>query len=201
MTSDGTLTLRMVLFPTPEFATAVAATLSALAAAGSLGREILGLPDAAKAVVGDKVGETVAFLAGTEVRDILTHGWRLDREIHTAAKETASDPSATRSVNLLKHRVTSTYHPTVEVYLDRVHLKTLHLEIGAALTVDAVEAVVRGGRLVSVDVGDVEVAVNISVEGHALPGRASRVDLRGGIRLGDGIVIVEAPDGSVRRRG
>jgi len=201
MTNDDTLTLRMVLFPTNAFATALATTLSALATAGSLGQEILGLPDSAKTVVGDKVGEAVASLAGTRVRDILTDGWSLEHKIHRAAEETAQDPSAKRTVNLNRHRVTWTYRPEVDVYLDGVLLRKIHVAIVAALTVATLEAVVRGGRLVAVDVGDVEASVNPSVEGHALPGRTARVDLPGGIPLGEGIVIVEAPDGGVRRGG
>jgi hypothetical protein len=201
MTSDDTLTLRLVLLPTKAFATALATTLSALAAAGSLGQEILDLPDAAKTEVGNKVGDAVASLAGTRVRDILTDGWCLERKIYRAAEETAGDPSAQRTVNLNKHRVTWAHRPEVDVYLDGVLLRKIHVAIVAAVTVATLEAVVRGGRLVSVDVGDVEASVSPSVEGHDLPGRTARVDLPGGIPLGDGIVIVEAPGGGVRRQG
>jgi len=181
--------LRDLLVAGSDLAPALADSLTAAAAVGTLGREIRELPGVARSVAMQKVSAAVTDLLGADAREMLLGGWRVHGEIRRAARETAADPTATRTVGLVGHEVTWTDRPTVDVYLDGVRLKTLSVELVATLTVDALHATVRGGRLVSVDVGDVAARVSVTVEGHSWRSPTTRVDLPGRISLGDGIVL------------
>jgi hypothetical protein len=169
-----------------------------------LGRDLAqtvdGVSERMGAVVGRQLAAVAAGLADMDLLDVLCGAWRKERALVTAARSTLAHPGSEEIVDLANHRVESSHHPAVDVMVDGVTVATVEVEILLAVTLRAVVATVRAGRIVALDGGRCVASARMSVEGQQIAEGIREFDtpaLR--VSLGRGLALLAADDDAERR--
>jgi len=105
-------------------------------------------------------------------------GWRTYAALTSAAERTLARPGSEEVVDVVTHRVTSKQQPYVDLFVDGVHVGTVHLELTAVFTVHALVALVMQGYLRGVRGGICDLDVTLSAEGITVASRHDQLDLR-----------------------
>jgi hypothetical protein len=116
-------------------------------------------------------------------------GWRKHHDLLAAATRSAEHPGSTELVELATHQITSTHRPTVDVLVDGVRVAVLRLELEVVLLVRALVATVRGGHLIGLRSGSVDVRLSLSVAGRQVAAHRTTLASPLFVRLGDGIAL------------
>jgi hypothetical protein len=114
------------------------------------------------------LGERVLDLLDLNVVDILIGGWKQHREVRRQLRATAADPARTAIVNLLRHTLTSSHAPSIELRVHGRRLMTLSFPIELSFDIDAVELTLRGGAVRQVRPGAVKVRGTVKIENTAV---------------------------------
>jgi hypothetical protein len=158
-------------------------------AVGRQGRIRNGLIRAAAA----EVGSVVASLLDMDLVDVLVSGWKKYGALSTAAEETLWSPGEERWIDLATHRIASTHAPSVELILDGLKIGSIDFEIELGATIQALRAVVSGGKLTGVRSGQIDLSAKLSCEGVELKSITHKIDASLELDLGDGIPLREPP--------
>jgi hypothetical protein len=158
-------------------------------AAASMGRIRSSL---ARAAAGE-VGSVVAGLLDLDLVDVLVSGWQKYDALSLAAEETLLSPGQEHVIDLATHRITSTHAPSVELVVDGVPapIASIDFEIDLAAVIQALRAVVSGGKLTAIRSGDVELSAKLSCEGVELTSIEHRIDPSLELDLGSGVPLRE----------
>jgi hypothetical protein len=133
---------------------------------------------------------TTGFMS-TNLADVAAAGWKKYDALKGAARRTRDDPQAKQLVSLITHKIASSHHPTVDVYVDDKRLATIEIELEIALTITGVIAVVQQGRLTEIRSGSCTASGSLGVQQVEMIKRKRKFDLYGAFRLGHGVSLFE----------
>jgi hypothetical protein len=148
------------------------------------------------AVVGGvqtEIGQLIDDVLGADVADVLASGWRKHRMLREAGRRTLDEPGRQERVELAAHSISFRQQPAIEIRVDEVAVPAIHFDVELVARIAALVGVVDGGRLTSIEAGEVDLSGSLSCEGVELAhGRLDPpIDLHGVVSLGDGIRLVE----------
>ena len=132
------------------------------------GRQLRHLSRSAARSVDEEVGAVAADLLDIDLGDALVLGWRRCTALLEAARRTLASPGSTEIVELVTHRVTSDFRPSIDLMVDGIRVNTFELHLALVFDLTGVSAVVRGGELVGVRGGDCLVTATLTLEGARL---------------------------------
>lgn len=184
------MTARSFLFADREQAVA---SLARVVVGQQALRRIPALPRlsaAANELAGWRLAEAAADLADVDVGAVLAAGWQRYAALANAGWRTAQELGSEELVDLASHRVASTHHPRVDVLVDGAPVGTLTFDVELALTVRALVATVRTGRLVEVGTGHCTLAASLGWEGLVVAEREAELELDAVLDLGSGVPLV-----------
>ncbi len=146
-----------------------------------------GLTDVARRELAD----ATTGVMSVNLADVAAAGWKKYEALKKAARRTRDDPDAKELVSLTTHRIASSHHPTIDLYLDGKSIATVEIELEVALTIVGVIAVVKQGRLAEIQSGSCTACGSLAVQGIEMIKRQRKFDLYGAFRLGDGVSLLE----------
>lgn len=161
------------------------------ATVGSALRILRHLSGSVAATVDHEVGAVVERMLELDLGDVLVSGWRKHADLVEAARRTLALAGSEEVVVLGSHRVTSTYRPRVDLYVDELRVSSLEFELRIAFRLTGVAAVVRAGDLVSLRGGDCTVDVTLELEGAVLAHRRRGLDLGVALPLAHPVALVD----------
>ncbi|MDT5329667.1 MAG: hypothetical protein QOF31_964 [Mycobacterium sp.] len=153
----------------------------------NVGRLPPGLIDVAR----HELADTTSEFMSVNLADIAAAGWKKYDALKKAARSTRDDPDAKELVSLTTHKIASSHHPSVDLYLDSKRLATVEIALEVALTIAGVIAVVKGGRLTEIQSGSCTASGSLAVQGIEMIKRQRKFDLYGAFRLGHGVPLLE----------
>ena len=126
----------------------------------------------------------------TPLSEVVVTAWNKRNEIRQYADTKKYPADESHAVWLAEHELRETVHPTVEIRYAGAHLATVKFDAVAKLTFHGLNLIIRGGRIMAVQLGSVSTAASLSVIGAKLIAKETRdYDFTGAISLGDGITI------------
>ena len=140
---------------------------------------------------------TTGFMS-LNLADVAAAGWKKYDALKKAARRTRDDPDAKELVSLTTHKIASSHHPSVDLYLDGRRIATVDIELEVALTIAGMIAVVRRGTLTGIQSGSCTVSGSLAVQGIDMIKRQRRFDLYGAVQLGHGIPLLEPTPGDAK---
>jgi hypothetical protein len=186
--ADETLMLRRVLFQDGE--SSVGDALRRDDVADLMDARLESVPPVLRAVARDEIAKIVASVLGPDLVDILKAGWQKWEQLTDAARRSLEAQGESEIVELEDHRISSIHRPHVDVIVDGEVLSSIALELGIAIDIHAVTAVVSSGRLSAVRTGRADIAADVKIEGVQVVLATTQVDLAIEVPLGDGIPLV-----------
>lgn len=144
------------------------------------------------AVVEREVATEASGLLSLNLLDLAVAGWKRYEALTKAARRTRDAPTTEEIVALATHRIESSHHPTIELFIDGKSVGTIKVELSVAFDIAGVLAVVRQGRLTAIRCGNCTVIGTLAIEKTVAAQRQRRFDLPGAVRLHDGVVLLEA---------
>ena len=135
------------------------------------------------------LAEVAREFLGADVGDLLVVGLRRTRELVEAGRATRGT-SERAVVDLTGRKLAVVQHPTVDVLLGTNRLAELVFELRLDVTLNALSAVVRDGRLVELTSGTGKATVTLSTRGAVLASGSQPFDAHLTVRLGDGVPLV-----------
>lgn len=168
--------------PTDELATS-------LRDRGTVRNLVPGLP-ALTAVAEREVAKATDSFLSMNLADLAAAGWKRYEALLQAARRTRTAPTTEEIVALATHRINSSHHPTIDVFIDGKSVATIEVAINVAFNMAGVLAVVRQARLVAIKSGNCTVSGNLAVQGVAVAQKQREFDLPGAVRLRSGIALL-----------
>jgi hypothetical protein len=139
--------------------------------AGGLGL----LSHTARVAAHHEVGVAAAELLDLDLTEALVTGWLKYRALREAGRRTVGS-MAREVVELVTHRITTSYTPTVDLFIDEVRVASFEFRLELTIDVVGCAAVVAAGQLVAVKGGDLVVKGTLSMEGQTIATRSKRFD-------------------------
>jgi hypothetical protein len=139
-----------------------------------------------------ELADTTSGFMSVNLADVAAAGWKKYDALKKAARSTRDDRDAKELVSLTTHKIASSHHPSVDLYLDGRQLATVEIELEVALTIAGVIAVVKQGRLTEIQSGTCTASGSLAVQGIDMVKRQRKFDLYGAFRLGGhGVSLLE----------
>jgi hypothetical protein len=149
------------------------------------------------AVVEREVATAASGLLSMNVLDLAVAGWKRYEALTKAARRTRDAPTTEEIVALATHRIESSHHPTIELFIDGKSVGTIEVELRVAFDIAGVLAVVRQARLTAIRSGNCTATGTLAIEQTVVAQRQRRLDLPGAVRLHNGVALLE-PAASAR---
>jgi hypothetical protein len=143
-----------------------------------------------------ELAETTSGFMSVNLADVAAAGWKKYDALKKAARETRDDPDTKELVSLMTHKIASSQHPRVDLYLDSRRLATVEIALEVVLTIAGVIAVVKQGRLTEIQSGSCIASGSLAVQGIEMITRQRKFDLCGALRLGHGVPLLEPTPGN-----
>lgn len=159
----------------------------------SLGRVLEHLPETTRKAAAQEAASTAAALLKVDLIGVLVSGWRVHRDIVSAARQTLAAPG-TELVSMIGHEVTLDQRPSISVLVDGRQVATLQLGLSVVFDVNALLLAISGGRVVAVHSGRCEITVTLAVQGTDLIVRHAHLELPGVIPMRQGIRLLPADE-------
>lgn len=142
--------------------------------------------------------EAVQQLAkiSAEVLDIdltlaLLGAWSRYAALKEAGRRTAAAPESEELVELLSHRVTVDHQPWIDLLVNGKLVATVRFALLLQVTVEALTATIRRGRLIGLRAGRCDFEASVSIGGNTVASRRAHLTLPFSMRLGSGIQLVQ----------
>ncbi len=139
-----------------------------------------------------ELADATTGLMSVNLADVAAAGWKKYDALKKAARRTCDNRESKELVTLTTHKIESSYHPSVDMYLDVKTIATVEMEFEIALTIAGVIAVVKQGRLTELKSGSCTASGSLAVQDIELLKRQRKFDLYGAIRLGHGLPLLES---------
>lgn len=192
-TSPSPRTARALLFP--EQPTGGSERLDeGLRARGVVSVDDPGIPPLAGSALGlvdEEIGRVAEGLLDVDLGDALVAGWQKYAALVEAGRRTLATPGSEEVVVLARHRVRSSYRPSVDLLVDGVKVNSFEFDLQVVFDLEGVSAVVSTGRLTALRGGRCEVRAALTLEGARLAERRHEVDLALIVPLSRPIPLVE----------
>lgn len=157
---------------------------------GTVKAFVTGLPGLT-VVVEREVATEVGGLLSLNLLDLAVAGWNRYKALMDAARRTRDAPTTEEVVALATHRIESSHHPTVELFIDGKSVGTIEVELDVAFDMAGVLGVVREARLTAIRSGTCTVTGTLAVERIVVAQRERQFDLPGAVRLHHGVALLE----------
>lgn len=138
------------------------------------------LPDVARSaheLVEEQIGDVTEELLDVDLGDALVAGWQKYAALRDSARRTLDSPGSEEVVVLARHRISSSYEPSVDLVVDGICVNTFEFDLSVEFDLTGVAAVVRDGALVALQGGECTVTAQLSLEGARIVRRERTVDL------------------------
>ncbi len=193
-TMDRPLTVSGVLFADddPASTKALERTLGRAGIYGTAYRAAGVLSTVARDEIRSHLTQAAKDLLGARVVDAVFAGWQKKNELVEAAEATASDPEKSVLVDLCSQRIETSDVCTLDLVVDGATIGSFRFVVTLALDIDAMLAIIRGGRLVGVRAGNCDVVASLAVNDQQLAERRRRIELNGLVSLGTGLPLCHA---------
>lgn len=140
-----------------------------------------------------EVAAVVGGLLDIGVDDVLLTGLRKLEALRDAGQRSlATSPHGEELVELAQHTVTSTHSPHVDLLVNGKRVATIESTIVLSLDVDALVAVVAGGRLTALRSGSCLATLVVSVQDREVVRRERTFEAPLHVALGDGVDLVSS---------
>jgi len=170
------------------------ALIQSLVRGGSLGPMVdaIGVRMSGPGLValGREVATAADSLLGLDLGTMLTAGWRTHRALRAAAQATVADPEATEVVELASHRITSTYQPRIDIYVNDEKAYELQLTLSVRFDVHSLLATVRLAHAVELRCGQLDVTIQLSWSGGTLLERRGQIEAPLVVPVGAGFALL-----------
>ena len=143
-------------------------------------------------VARNELAESTTDFMSANLSDVVAAGWKKYDALLKAARSTCDDRNATELVALTTHKIESSHHPSIDLFLDKKRLATVEIAMDVALTIVGVIAVVKQGRLMEIRSGSCTASGSLAVQGVELIKKQRKYDLGGAFRLGRGVPLLES---------
>jgi hypothetical protein len=143
-------------------------------------------------VARNELAESTTEFMSANLSDVVAAGWKKYDALLKAARSTCHDRDATELVSLATHKIESSHHPSIDLFLDKKRLATVEIAMDVALTIVGVIAVVKQGRLMEIRSGSCTASGLLAVQGIELIKKQRKFDLGGAFRLGGGVPLLES---------
>lgn len=185
---DDTATVRDLLFGTAPGGPADALT-GALHDHGIVRALIPGVPGLTNAIEREVAAATDGLLS-LNLADVAAAGWTKYEALRQAALRTRNAPATEEIVALATHRIESSHHPHVELFIDGKSVATIRIELAVTFSMTGVLAVVRQARLAAIKSGTCTVTGSLTMQQLVVTKRQRRFDLPGAVRLRHGVPLL-----------
>jgi hypothetical protein len=182
-----------VLFPNGDPAAEVQRLLQQRSALEPIGAALKGVPAHLAGGATGEIGRVAAGLLHMDLVDVLASGWKKYDALAAAARATLETPGEEQVVDLVTHRISSTYRPRIDLVVDEMPAGSIDLEVDVTVVLHAVVGVVADGRLTSLRSGRADLEAELSCEGIPITSARREIDLTIDIDLGSGVVLAGAP--------
>lgn len=162
---------------------------------GTIRALIPGLPGLTGAV-GREVAAATDGLLSLNLADPAAAGWKKYEALRQAARRTRDAPTTEEIVALATHRIESSLHPTIELFIDGKSVGTIDVKLSVAFDMAGVLAVVRQARLTAIRSGTCTVTGSLAMQQTVITKRQRRFDLPGAVRLHGGVPLLEPAVGA-----
>jgi len=152
-----------------------------------------------QAAVSREVTAAADNLLELDLGTMLIAGWRTYDTLRTAARSTLADPRTAEVVQLASHRMTSTYEPRVDLYVNDQKVYQLQLTLSGVFEVHSLTATVRAAHLVALQCGRCDTTITLSWPGGTLLRREGQIDPPLVVPIGTGIPLLADADGQLGR--
>ncbi len=136
-----------------------------------------------------ELGKIGAEVLDLDLTQLLLGAWSRYAALTEAGQRTAAAPGSEELVELLSHRVTLDHRPSIELLVNGKRVATVHVVLMLQVTVEALTATVRAGKLIGLRVGRCDFDASVSIEGMTLASRRAQLELPFSVRLGSGIAL------------
>lgn len=143
-----------------------------------------------RSTLGQEITAALKSALHADVGDMLISGWRKYRSLVDAGYETAAHPGTTKVLAVADHHVTASQDGAVDVILDGRRLLTVSGRLDLDFDIVEAVAVLRDGRLVAVQAGDVTIVGTATVQDQQVSQRTTTLPLHRTLSLGPGISLV-----------
>jgi len=147
------------------------------------------------------VVSALASLLNIDAAKALLTGWNKHKEVKQAMALTAATPGLEEVVTIYEHRIHSTYHPNVQVFVDKVKVHTFTFDLNVIFTIEGVAVTLKEGRVTSVRSGRCQ--VDATLKSLGVPLKEWTFELDHGMELPTDEVapsVPEQPSGHHRSR-
>jgi hypothetical protein len=131
-----------------------------------------------------------AELLDLDLAVVLLGAWSRYAALKEAGQRTAVASESEEIVDLLSHRVTIDNQPSIDLLVNGNHVATVRFVLILQVTVQAVTATIRRGRLIELHAGRCDFDASVSIEGNTVARRCAQLKLPFSMRLGSGIPLV-----------
>lgn len=156
---------------------------------GTVSALIPGLPAIAGAE--REVAAAADGLLTLNLVDLAAAGWKRYDALRQAAKRSRDTHNGEEIVAMVTHKISSSHHPCVEVYVDGNSIGTIEITIQLTFTMAGILAVVERARLTAIRSGTCTVAGSLTVAGVETAKKQRKLDLPGAVRLRRGIALLD----------
>jgi hypothetical protein len=177
--------------PRTNTARLLSRVLSEHGVARSALRGVRHLSASAVRAVEDELGRVADELLDIDLGDVVVSGWCRHSALREAARRTLAVPGSEEVLVLTPHRVTATYRPRVDVFVQDRKVESVDFELRVEFDLTGVCAVVRSGQLMAVRGGECLVTAMLALEGAPLWERRAHVDLIPLVRLNPAVPLVD----------
>ncbi|OBG24591.1 hypothetical protein A5764_09305 [Mycobacterium sp. 852002-51057_SCH5723018] len=138
-----------------------------------------------------EIASATSGFMSANLADVAAAGWKKYDALKNAARRTRDDPHAKELIALTTHKIASSHHPHVDLYVDDKRLATIEIGLEIALNITGVIAAVQQGRLTEIQSGSCTLTGSLAVQEIEMIKRQRKFDLYGAFRLGHGVPLLE----------
>ncbi|OBC01981.1 hypothetical protein A5784_16365 [Mycobacterium sp. 852013-50091_SCH5140682] len=141
------------------------------------------------------IASGVSELLGLNLGDLALAGWNRYARLREAALRTVEAPTRTEFIEMVKHQIKSSHHPSVELFIDGRSVTTIPIGLNIVFEMKAVVAVVQKGELTAIESGTCTVTAILDLAGAVIANKKRQFDLSGAIRLRRGVPLLSRQAG------
>ena len=162
-------------------------------ALGTASDTVASLGAGTRSLLDREMAAVVGGLLDIGLDDVLVKGWRTHRALRDAGQRNlATSPYGEELVELAQHTVSSTHSPHVDLLVNGKRVATIELSIVLSLDVDALVAVVSGGKLTALRSGSCLARLVVNVQDREVVSRERAFEAPLHVALGDGVDLVSS---------
>jgi hypothetical protein len=162
-------------------------------ALGTASDTVASLGAGTRSLLDREVAAVVAGMLDIGLDDVLLTGWQKLEALRDAGERSlATSPHGEELVELAQHTVSSTHSPHVDLLVNGKRIATIEATIVLSLAVDALVAVVSGGRLTALRSGSCLATLVVTVQDREVLRRERAFEAPLNVALGDGVDLVSS---------